>query len=380
MLPTAARPPALPVQRARIKMRLVRHRARQSPLAHALAEPVLRHQVPARRVAFPLLEPRLARNARPALTKAVSLRCELGHWFITNDNLPELVESGQTSCTPASIGSYVPTAGATSQTACPAGKTTTTTGATSCTSCPAGSSCSSGTTTKCAAGTFSTSGGSSCTSCPAGTFNSIAGATACCQCPSGWYSDSAGATSCTKCGAKGMFSQGYTDPGATSSGSCSARSGAVSTATQGSTGTCPAVTAPVTTTATTSTSAVPAPSQHARRSDTRYCPVGWKACSSKGATWTRDAMECVNVRSDLESCGGCVLNDSPNGTKNASGGRDCSAIPNVAAVRCSYGDCIIEHCQQGYALDAQGETCLKTSSASPSKPIKPKHYAKQYRH
>ena len=40
--------------------------------------------------------------------------------------------TGQTACTPAPLGYYVPSAGATSATACPAGTTTTTVGATAC--------------------------------------------------------------------------------------------------------------------------------------------------------------------------------------------------------------------------------------------------------
>lgn len=51
--------------------------------------------------------------------------------------------------------------------------------------------------------------------------------------------------------------------------------------------------------------------------------------------------ECVDVQNDLESCGGCVANDSPFGGRTAAGGRDCSAIPNVDAVRCQKGACVI---------------------------------------
>ena len=49
----------------------------------------------------------------------------------------------------------------------------------------------------------------------------------------------------------------------------------------------------------------------------------------------------MDTDNELESCGGCVNNDSQNGEINAVGGRDCSAIPNVDAVRCTKGNCVI---------------------------------------
>lgn len=51
--------------------------------------------------------------------------------------------------------------------------------------------------------------------------------------------------------------------------------------------------------------------------------------------------ECVDIYNELEMCGGCVHMDSPNGEVNLDGGRDCSAIPNVDAVRCQEGICLI---------------------------------------
>ncbi len=51
--------------------------------------------------------------------------------------------------------------------------------------------------------------------------------------------------------------------------------------------------------------------------------------------------ECVDIYNELEMCGGCVHMDSPNREVNLDGGRDCSAIPNVDAVRCQEGICLI---------------------------------------
>ena len=56
------------------------------------------------------------------------------------------------------------------------------------------------------------------------------------------------------------------------------------------------------------------------------------------------AHECVDVRRDLESCGGCVYDDSPFGERSADGGRDCSAIPFVDAVTCRAGRCLVSEC------------------------------------
>ena len=63
--------------------------------------------------------------------------------------------------------------------------------------------------------------------------------------------------------------------------------------------------------------------------------------SAAGGRGFLRAYECVDVRRDLESCGGCVYDDSPFGERSADGGRDCSAIPFVDAVACSAGQCIV---------------------------------------
>ena len=55
--------------------------------------------------------------------------------------------------------------------------------------------------------------------------------------------------------------------------------------------------------------------------------------SAAGGRGFLRAYECVDVRRDLESCGGCVYDDSPFGERSADGGRDCSAIPFVDAER-----------------------------------------------
>ena len=74
------------------------------------------------------------------------------------------------------------------------------------------------------------------------------------------------------------------------------------------------------------------------------CPHGHKNCPIYGLNahvGYIKAYECIDIENDLETCGGCVANDSPFGYRNADGGRDCSAIPNVDAVRCLGGECLI---------------------------------------
>ena len=87
------------------------------------------------------------------------------------------------------------------------------------------------------------------------------------------------------------------------------------------------------------------------------------------------AYECVDTMNDIDSCGGCVNGDSPDGNRNHLGGRDCSAIPNVDVVRCIRGTCRIGQypeppkklqshffptgkCAPGYDLSSDGSRCI----------------------
>ncbi|KAF7305418.1 hypothetical protein HMN09_00794200 [Mycena chlorophos] len=67
----------------------------------------------------------------------------------------------------------------------------------------------------------------------------------------------------------------------------------------------------------------------------------------------RGGMECVNVQRTTDSCGGCVaLPDDDIAYNGGAGftGRDCTAIPNVAAVDCWHGQCLVESCKEPYQL------------------------------
>lgn len=110
----------------------------------------------------------------------------------------------------------------------------------------------------------------------------------------------------------------------------------------------------------------------------KQCQKGYEACPISGVFWgvvNARTYECVDTQNDLESCGGCVDNDSANGERNIKGGRDCSAIPNVDSVRCVRGQCVIgtlwrvctlgcsscfyfaERCTGGYAVAEDGLKC-----------------------
>ncbi len=109
--------------------------------------------------------------------------------------------TGNTPCTPAPAGSYVPTAGATSATPCPAGTFSSASGATECTPAPAGSyvgGAGSTAATPCAPGTFSsTAGATACTLAPVDTYVAAGGATTATPCPTG--TSTGGLTSQTAC-------------------------------------------------------------------------------------------------------------------------------------------------------------------------------------
>lgn len=192
-----------------------------------------------------------------------------------------------------------------------------------------------------------------------------------------WAQQNTGQPQCQRCPNKGPFQQGNSAPGATSQDQCSAQAGALGTCSQASDGTCPPTTGGVTTTTTSasSTTTTMSPSGESyshifeahlcirfaylpysglknhddKRSAKRYCPAGWKVCPiHRGTQWSSDAQECVNVMSDLESCGGCVTDDSLDGEVNSDGGRDCSAIPHVGTVRCLHGGCVIGQCSRPF--------------------------------
>ncbi|GAA5936814.1 hypothetical protein JCM3775_002714 [Rhodotorula graminis] len=70
------------------------------------------------------------------------------------------------------------------------------------------------------------------------------------------------------------------------------------------------------------------------------CPVGEQACPIFPRMGT---YECLDTRSELESCGGCTSKGH---------GEDCTAIRGAQGVTCESGACHVYTCQVGWQLDA----------------------------
>lgn len=77
------------------------------------------------------------------------------------------------------------------------------------------------------------------------------------------------------------------------------------------------------------------------------CPPGHKACPVKSGQ--RNWFECIDVSSDLLSCGGC---------RGQGDGEDCTAFDPIASAQCVRGQCQFE-CPKGYTLTLIG--CEKAS-------------------
>ncbi|KAI8971154.1 hypothetical protein BD414DRAFT_449149 [Trametes punicea] len=256
--------------------------------------------------------------------------------------------SGQTSCQQAQAGWYASGSGATSQSICQQG-TYSKAGAASCTPCPAGSYCNGQGQTApvlCPKGHYSPSPGlgQQCYECPKGMFVAVEGATACCSCCSGFYNDQTAQDHCFNCPVSGA----YSPAGATSKDQCgSTSSGGLTTCTM--TGnSCP-----------NTCGTFPSGTLHWNKRRKRDCPQGHRSCATYGPRGFLQERECVDVRDDLERCGGCVApGESLFGERTADGGRDCSAIPHVDSVTCSKGACVIGRCATGYVVSPDGEQCV----------------------
>jgi len=85
------------------------------------------------------------------------------------------------------------------------------------------------------------------------------------------------------------------------------------------------------------------------------CPTGHTACDLPLSRLDPNsrAFECVNIQSDIESCGGCPSPLSSSAKK----GEDCTAIPNVLGVGCNQGVCSVLSCIRGFEVGADGKSC-----------------------
>ncbi|GAA5931135.1 hypothetical protein JCM10213_000225 [Rhodosporidiobolus nylandii] len=70
------------------------------------------------------------------------------------------------------------------------------------------------------------------------------------------------------------------------------------------------------------------------------CPIGETACPIFPRAGT---YECVDVSTELESCGGCIVKGA---------GEDCTEIQGAQGVTCQSGGCVVFTCQPGWKLDS----------------------------
>ena len=88
--------------------------------------------------------------------------------------------------------------------------------------------------------------------------------------------------------------------------------------------------------ATANTIAASGRSRRARRDV--ECAFPYKRCAIPGLG---DSYECVDVQSDVESCGGCT----------GAGGMDCTSISNALAADCKLGSCVVRTSSRVFTLE-----------------------------
>ncbi|KAJ3735562.1 hypothetical protein DFJ43DRAFT_1058320 [Lentinula guzmanii] len=86
----------------------------------------------------------------------------------------------------------------------------------------------------------------------------------------------------------------------------------------------------------------------------RVCRPGWVACGFPGGALRQ--WECIETKTDLESCGGCPM-DFISFKGNPGDGVDCSNLPGVSDVSCVSGRCSVEKCMPGYKISLSGQSC-----------------------
>lgn len=99
------------------------------------------------------------------------------------------------------------------------------------------------------------------------------------------------------------------------------------------------------------------------------CPAPLSACPVRGAR-DADAFECVDLWSDLSSCGGCAADDTacvwflffktPKSliARPMCSSYDCNVIPHARSVECLSGSCKVRACAEGY-VPREGYGCVR---------------------
>ncbi|WVQ97100.1 hypothetical protein IAU59_004210 [Kwoniella sp. CBS 9459] len=78
------------------------------------------------------------------------------------------------------------------------------------------------------------------------------------------------------------------------------------------------------------------------------------------ADWFKVGFECVELDTELNSCGGCLA---------LGAGQDCSLISNARATGCEAGSCQVYSCFDGYVVSPDRQTCVKKGTITPATPI-----------
>lgn len=264
-------------------------------------------------------------------------------------------DQGKTSCIAASPGYYAAGTAQTSQSACVSGTYSSVKGSAKCLACPAGYQCPTPKTTTpeiCPPGRYAASGASDCEKCPEGNFQGLAGQSDCCICNPGWYSATGASAACRKCSDRTP----YSNPGSRTPADCSATPGIwkpTSTSVQGPNGECPGYGTLNAGISYAFASGVP--SRRGLKHMPR-CKPNEEACPVYSGLLPPRYV-CMDVKSNLESCGGCMLYGA-DGKASDEGGRDCSAIPGVNEVSCRGGNCDIGSCQPGYTISFDRTSCV----------------------
>ncbi|KAL7410089.1 hypothetical protein BDY24DRAFT_186569 [Mrakia frigida] len=88
--------------------------------------------------------------------------------------------------------------------------------------------------------------------------------------------------------------------------------------------------------------------------DAARCPRGLTACPIENAGGRNGTdYECLNPKTELESCGGC---------KSLGNGQDCTAITGAKSVGCEVGKCKIYSCGLGFVPSSTGNACVRSAS------------------
>ncbi|KAG2035386.1 hypothetical protein BDR03DRAFT_525445 [Suillus americanus] len=103
-----------------------------------------------------------------------------------------------------------------------------------------------------------------------------------------------------------------------------------------------------------------------RRQNDPKCDGGRSMCGvtdDTGRPW-----KCVDVKTDVETCGGCVK--AVPGGKAPVTGVNCKEIKGVISdtVTCGNGRCIVKECAEGFSVSPAADTCIPVSKYAATAP------------